>query len=70
MEIPELNEEGKRLGLRNYSRLRKQELIEKIQRDWLLKNERLPIFLTKKFRGTSINLFSNQKNTEGFRKSK
>lgn len=61
MEIPELSKEAKRLGLRSYSRLRKQELIEKIQRDWLLKSERLSIFLMKKFRWTSINQFSNQK---------
>lgn len=61
MEIPELSKEAKRLGLRSYSRLRKQELIEKIQRDWLLKSERLPIFLMKKFRWTSINQFSTPK---------
>ena len=61
MEIPELSKEAKRPGLRSYSRLKKQELIEKIQRDWLLKSERLPIFLMKKFRWTSINQFSNQK---------
>ena len=61
MEIPELSKEAKRLGLRSYSRLRKQELIEKIQRDWLLKSERLSTFLMKKFRCTSINQFSNQK---------
>ena len=61
MEIPELSKEAKRLGFRSYSRLRKQELIEKIQRDWLLKSERLSTFLMKKFRWTSINQFSNQK---------
>ena len=36
MKVPELKAEAKRLGLNNYSRLRKQELID------LLTNQRTP----------------------------
>ena len=45
-KLPELKAEAKRLGLNNYSRLRKQELID------LLRNQRTPLIepLTKKIR--------------------
>ena len=44
MKVPELKAEAKRLGLNNYSRLKKQELID------LLRNQRMPLIepLTKK----------------------
>ena len=45
MKVPELKAEAKRLGLNNYSRLKKQELIN------VLRNQRTPPIepITKKF---------------------